>query len=87
MRIRDDELLKIKVLIKAYLVTHPGRHTAGEIASWINSYDFGIVHGVTATEIGIIIKNYASTGFLRCIRGEKRYRSGGRKEYFVEGGQ
>lgn len=85
MRIRDDELLKVKVLIKAFLVSHPGKHTAGEIARWINGNNFGIVHGVTATEIGTIIKNYSSSNsFMKSIKSENRFPNGGPKEYYVE---
>ena len=84
--LRGDELLKVKVLIKAYLVTHPGRHTAGEIARWINGNNFGIVHGVTATEISVIIKNYAAhNSFMRNIKSETRFKRGAAKEYYVEG--
>ena len=83
--IRDDELLKVKVLIKAYLVTHPGKHTAGEIARWINGNNFGIVHGVTATEVGIIIKNYSSANnFMKAIKSETKFPNGGAKQYDVE---
>ena len=83
--LRDDELLKVKVLIKAFLVSHPGKHTAGEIARWINGNNFGIVHGVTATEIGIIIKNYSSSNsFMKSIKAKTRFKSGGPKEYYVE---
>ena len=83
--LRDDELLKVKVLIKAFLVTHTGKHTAGEIARWINSNNFGIVHGVTATEIGVIIKNYSSTNnFMKSIKSVTRFKNGGPKEYYVE---
>ncbi len=82
--IRDDELTKVKVLIKAFLLCNPGRHTAGEISSFINSGKFGIVHGVTATEVGIIIKKYANTNsFMNEIQSETRFKSGGAKEYFI----
>lgn len=80
--IRGDELVKIKVLIKAYLVTHPGGHTAGQISRWINTYNFGIVHGVTATEIGVIIKNHSHHGFMRDVQSRNRFKSGG-KEYYI----
>lgn len=82
--IRDDEMTKVKVLIKAYLLCHPGKHTAGEISSFINSGKFGIVHGVTATEIGIIIKRYANTNsFMNEIQSETKFKSGGRRVYFI----
>ena len=84
--LRDDELLKVKVLIKAFLISHPGKHTAGEIARWINGNNFGIVHGVTATEISVIIKNYAaSNNFMKSIKSKTRFKNGGPKEYYVEG--
>ena len=83
--IRDDELLKVKVLIKAFLLTHNGRHTAGEIARWINGNNFGLVHGVTATEIGVIIKNHSHHGFMKSIKSKTRFKNGGPKEYYVEG--
>ena len=83
--IRDDELLKVKVLIKAFLVCNPGKHTAGEIARWINSNNFGLVHGVTATEVGIIIKNYSMVNkFMKPIKAENRFPNGGPKEYYLE---
>ena len=83
--IRDDELLKVRVLIKAYLVTHPGKHTAGEIARWINANNIGLVHGVTPTEIGLIIKNYSSSNnFMKSIFSKTRFPNGGPKEYYVE---
>ena len=78
--LRDDELVKVKVLIKAFLVCNPGKHTAGEIAIWINSNNFGLVHGVTATEIGVIIKNYANVNrFMNPIKSENRVPNGGTK--------
>ena len=84
--LRDDELVKVKVLIKAFLVCNPGKHTAGEIAIWINSNNFGLVHGVTATEIGVIIKNYANVNrFMNPIKSENRFPNGGPKEYFLDG--
>ena len=83
--IRDDELLKVKVLIKAFLVCNPGKHTAGEIARFINGNNFGIVRGVTATEVGSIIKNYAaSNSFMRSIKSQTKFPNGGPKEYYVE---
>lgn len=81
--IRDDELLKVKILIKAYLVDHPGKRTAGEIARWINSNNFGLVHGVTATEIGVIIKNSANK-FMKSIKSETKFKNGGPKQYYLE---
>ena len=59
-------------------------YTAGEISSFINSGKFGIVHGVTATEVGIIIKKYANTNsFMNEIQSETRFKSGGAREYFI----
>ena len=83
--IRDDELTKVKVLIKAFLLCNPGRHTAGEISSFINSGKFGLVHGVTATEVGAIIKSYKNQGnnFLNEIQSETRFPKGGVREYFL----
>ena len=84
--IRENELIKVKILIKAFLIDHPGKHTAGEIARWINSNNFGIAHGVTATEISVIIKNYRCVDrFMKPIQSKTRFPNGGPKEYYLEG--
>ena len=83
--LRGDELTKVKVLIKAFLICNPGRHTAGEIANFINSGNFGLVHGVSAAEIGALIKKYKNQGnnFLNEIQSETRFPKGGVREYFL----
>ena len=43
---------KVRCLIKAYLLSHPGKHTSREISDWITRNDFGIYRGVTPTEVG-----------------------------------
>ena len=83
--ISDDELVNVKVIIKAFLLCNPGkRYTSREIARFINEGKFGIVHGVTPTEVGIIIKRYSTSNkFMSEIQSETRCKSGGTRVYYI----
>ena len=82
--ISDDELVKVKVIIKAFLLCNPGKHTARDIARFINEGKFGIVHGVTPTEVGIIIKRYSTSNkFMSEIQSETKCKSGGTRVYYI----
>ena len=86
MSFSTDELTKIKVLIKAFLLCNPGKHTAGEIAAFINEGGFGIVHGVTSQEISSLIRAYVNHpryNFLMSIQSERKYENSGVREYYI----
>lgn len=54
---RDYTKEKLKVLIKAYLLTHNKECTANEIARWINFNNLGINADVSANSIARILQS------------------------------
>ena len=55
---RDYTKEKVRVLIKAYLLTNNNSEcTANEIADWINNNNFGLRTTITANNIGKLLKS------------------------------
>ena len=55
---RDYTKEKVRVLIKAYLLTNNNNEcTANEIADWINNNNFGLRTTITANNIGKLLKS------------------------------
>ena len=79
---------KVKCLIKAYLLTHPGKHSSKEISDWITSKDFGIYRGVTPGEVGGLIKESTMTSgnrnFLDMVQSARKHPNSGHKLYWIE---
>lgn len=78
---------KIRCLIKAFLLAHPGKHTSKEISHWITSNDFGIYRGVTPNEVGTIIKEATKTSGNRnpldVIQFERKHPNSGQNLYWI----
>ena len=77
--------LKIRTLIKAYLVFNKGKKcTAKEISEWINSHWFGLNRTlVNANKIGRLINSnrFTSSNMMSEIKSEK---VGNYRYYWVE---
>jgi hypothetical protein len=82
---KDTVHMKIRVLIKAYLVFNKGKRcTAKEISEWINSGWFGLNRSlVNPNVIGKLISSgrYVSTNMLSELQTEK---VGNLRYYWVE---
>ena len=71
---------KVRCLIKAYLLSHPGKHTSREISDWITRNDFGIYRGVTPTEVGVLIKEAT----MPMVQSARKHPNSGHKVYWIE---